>query len=71
MPFGRMRGRGMRGRYFQQGRGMNINPQGDKPGSGPSGNCICPKCGYTTPHSRLQPCNQRKCPKCGNIMTRQ
>jgi len=65
MPFGR--GRGMRMRSYQ-GRGAQ---GGDKPGSGPAGNCICPSCGYTTPHSRLQPCNQRKCPKCGATLTRE
>jgi len=46
---------------------------GDKPGSGPSGWCCCsnPKCNYRTPHTRLKPCNQRKCPKCGTIMTKE
>ena len=53
------------------GRGINRNPIGDKPGSGPDGDCVCPSCGYTTPHSRLNPCNQRKCPKCGVVMTRE
>ena len=60
-----MRGRGR----FYQGRGRF--PSGDKPGSGPGGNCVCPSCGYTTPHSRLSPCNTRKCPKCGTTMTRE
>lgn len=45
--------------------------QGDKPGSGPGGNCVCLSCGYTIVHSRLKPCNERKCPKCGAIMTRE
>lgn len=66
MPFGR----GRRG-FVAPGRGRNTNPQGDKPGSGPAGNCVCPSCGHTTAHSRLQPCNQRKCPECGATMTRQ
>jgi len=52
------------------GIGRGRNPSGDKPGSGPSGKCKCTNCGYTTSHSRAQPCNQRKCPKCGNPMTR-
>lgn len=61
-----------RGRSFQQvGRGINRNLQGDKPGSGVGGNCVCPKCGHKTSHSRATPCNQRKCPKCGTVMTRQ
>jgi len=63
-----MRGRGFRG-YQAPGRGRM--PQGDKPGSGIGGNCVCSSCGYTTPHIRAQPCNQRKCPKCGLMMTRQ
>ena len=44
---------------------------GDKPGSGPEGNCVCTSCGYTTPHTVGQPCNQRVCPKCGARMTRE
>jgi len=64
-----MRGRG---RAFQApGRGRNRNPQGDKPGSGPGGNCICPKCGYEVEHTWSKPCNTKKCPKCGTIMTRE
>ncbi|VUT25491.1 MAG: hypothetical protein MOIL_01075 [Candidatus Methanolliviera sp. GoM_oil] len=39
-------------------------------GLGPSGDCICPNCGYTMPHGRGSPCNQLKCPKCGAMMTR-
>ena len=45
--------------------------QGDKPGSGPAGNCVCPSCGYKTSHTRTKPCNERKCPKCGATMTRE
>jgi len=56
---------------FYQGMGINRNPQGDKPGSGPSGSCICPSCGYKTSHIRARPCNQRTCPKCGARMTRE
>lgn len=39
-------------------------------GLGPSGECICPKCGAKMPHQRGTPCNQLKCPKCGALMTR-
>jgi len=44
---------------------------GDNPGSGPGGNCVCPSCGYTTSHTRANPCNTRTCPKCGTKMTKQ
>ena len=56
-----MRGRGFGRRYLQ----------GDKPGSGPSGQCVCPSCGNKVTHTRAQPCNEIKCPKCGAIMTRE
>jgi len=49
---------------------MNRNPTGDKPGSGPGGNCVCPKCGYTTPHKWADPCNTHTCPKCGATLTK-
>ncbi|MFH1510874.1 MAG: DUF134 domain-containing protein [Candidatus Woesearchaeota archaeon] len=38
--------------------------------AGPGGTCVCPNCGFETQHIRGQPCSQRKCPKCGNLMTR-
>ena len=59
----------MRSRRFQTGRGRI--PDGDKPGSGPGGNCICPECGYTISHTRYRPCNTRTCPKCGSKLTRE
>ncbi|MCD6478058.1 MAG: DUF134 domain-containing protein [Candidatus Aenigmarchaeota archaeon] len=39
-------------------------------GAGPTGDCVCPKCGYRMPHQRGVPCYQQKCPKCGTPMTR-
>lgn len=39
-------------------------------GAGPTGECVCPKCGYRAPHKRGVPCYQMKCPKCGTTMTR-
>lgn len=39
-------------------------------GLGPSGECVCPKCGYRMPHQRGIPCYEQKCPKCGTPMTR-
>jgi hypothetical protein len=50
-----------------QGQGRN---QGDKPGSGPAGSCVCPKCGNTVAHTTGQPCNETSCGKCGTKMTR-
>jgi len=44
---------------------------GNMPGSGPSGNCVCPSCGKTAPHERGIPCSQIQCPKCGSPMLRQ
>lgn len=40
-------------------------------GSGPGGNCICPRCGATIAHQRGIPCSQVACPKCGRSMVRQ
>ena len=33
-------------------------------GLGPSGSCKCPKCDYSVPHKRGEPCHQKVCPKC-------
>lgn len=38
--------------------------------AGPGGVCKCPKCGYEEPQVRGQPCMNKKCPKCGTLMTR-
>jgi len=51
---------------FEGGRGR----MGGAFAAGPQGKCVCPKCGFETAHSRGQPCNQMKCPKCGSTMTR-
>ncbi|HEY50437.1 MAG TPA: hypothetical protein G4O20_01360 [Dehalococcoidia bacterium] len=51
------------------GRGGRMG--GNRPGAGPGGNCICPKCGSTVPHQRGTPCYQQNCPKCGTRMTRE
>jgi cation diffusion facilitator family transporter len=39
-------------------------------GLGPGGECVCPKCGYRTPHTRGTPCMKRECPKCKSPMAR-
>jgi PHP family Zn ribbon phosphoesterase len=43
---------------------------GDRPGSGPGGDCVCPSCGARVKHTRGMPCYSKKCPKCGTRMTK-
>ena len=57
------------GRGIGRGRGMG-RMGGTRPGAGPSGNCICPKCGVTILHQVGLPCYQANCPKCGTKMVR-
>ncbi len=57
------------GRGQGAGRGQGRGRMGGF-GLGPSGTCVCPKCGYEMPHQRGIPCYQQKCPKCGTMMTR-
>ena len=33
-------------------------------GSGPYGDCVCPECGYKSPHKRGIPCSTLMCPNC-------
>ena len=40
-------------------------------GLGAGGECVCPACGEKVPHTRGVPCNQMKCPKCGQLMARE
>ena len=61
---------GKGGRFRAPGNGGGGRMRGDKPGSGPAGSCVCPSCGHKEPHARGQPCNQKKCPQCGTVMTR-
>jgi hypothetical protein len=44
---------------------------GNKPGSGPSGQCVCPKCGHKMSHQVGQRCFDLHCPKCGARMVRE
>lgn len=62
-------GRGQ-GQGRGQGRGRGRGG-GNKPGSGPSGNCVCPQCGHTTTHRVGERCMDISCPKCGIKMIRQ
>ncbi len=49
------------------GRGMG---GGTKPCSGPTRNCVCPKCGYKMEHQIGQHCLDIACPKCGTALVR-
>jgi len=51
-----------------QGRGRG---GGNKPGSGPSGKCVCPACGHKIQHQVGQRCVDLACPKCGTQMVRE
>jgi hypothetical protein len=59
-----------RGGGVGQGRGRGWGG-GNKPASGPGGNCVCPKCGHKEPHVAGQRCLDLVCPKCGTKMTRE
>jgi hypothetical protein len=43
---------------------------GNRPGAGPSGECICPNCGHRLPHQVGTPCYNLNCPQCGAKMAR-
>ena len=51
-----------------QGRGQM---SGNRAGAGPSGYCICPKCGERVAHAVGTPCYKIDCPKCGAKMARE
>jgi len=60
-------GRGM-GRGVGVGRGRM---GGNRPGAGPSGNCVCPNCGTRISHRAGLACYDVKCPACGAKMVRE
>jgi hypothetical protein len=64
-------GRGQGGGGLRRGQGGRGQGGGNKPGSGPAGNCVCPKCGHKEPHVVGQRCIDRTCPKCGTKMIRE
>jgi hypothetical protein len=43
---------------------------GNRPGAGPSGDCVCPNCGERVAHQAGIPCYNVNCPKCGAKMAR-
>ncbi len=54
------------------GKGMGRGRMGgNRPGAGPEGNCVCPKCRTAVPHTRGKPCYEIICPKCGAPMIRE
>ena len=44
---------------------------GNRPGAGPSGNCVCPNCGKIVSHQQGTPCYGIICPQCGSQMMRE
>jgi predicted Fe-Mo cluster-binding NifX family protein len=61
-----------------QGGGRGQGRGGQRPvrmggsfAGGPTGYCVCPRCGQRVQHERGLPCLERKCPKCGIAMTRE
>lgn len=44
---------------------------GNRPGAGPSGNCICPSCGKKVAHRAGVPCYNTTCTNCGSKMVRE
>jgi hypothetical protein len=58
------------GRGTGRGIGRGIGRGRNRPGAGSGGNCVCPKCGATVPHSVGTPCSDINCPKCGTKMAR-
>ena len=54
-----------------RGRGLGRGQMGRPTGAGVGGNCVCPGCGYRTPHVTGEPCNQKRCPTCGKALVRE
>lgn len=66
---GRGQGQGGGGGRGQGGQGRGR--MGGPFAGGPSGSCICPKCGYKETHQMGVPCTQKKCPTCGIALSRE
>ena len=64
-------GTGKGGGQGQGGGGQGRGRMGGPLAAGAVGTCLCPKCEHREPHERGVPCVERKCPKCGTVMTRQ
>ncbi len=68
-PLGQGPGTG-RGRGMGRGAGMG-RMGGNRAGSGPGGNCVCPGCGAKVAHQVGTPCSSMNCPSCGVRMVRE
>lgn len=44
--------------------------KGSRPGAGPGGDCVCPRCGRKVPHLQAEPCFNLSCPQCGAKLVR-
>lgn len=65
-------GTGPRGQGAGTGRGGGRGRMGgNRPGSGPSGYCVCPQCGNKVEHRAGTPCYNMTCPACGAKMARE
>jgi len=61
--FGRLIGWESKGRFKNEIKGAA--------GKGPSGSCICEKCGQKILHQRGTPCSSLACPRCKTMMKRE
>ena len=70
---GRGRGRGFgRGRDYGEGHGHHRHHDDDEHlHMGPTGYCICVKCGARYEHIPGTPCKERRCEKCGTALVRE
>jgi len=64
-------GQGQGGGGGRRQGGQGQGRMGGPFAAGPSGYCVCKKCGYKEPHQRGVPCLQKKCPSCGIELTRE
>ena len=59
-----------RGRGLGRGMGGGGRARGNRPGSGPAGECVCPSCNARVPHQAGVPCYSVSCPRCGVKMVK-
>jgi len=53
------------------GRGSGPGRMGGPKAAGPTGYCVCPRCGHKVPHVAGTPCTELTCPKCNTTMVRE